>query len=98
MKRTWKNFRLDKNKVYQFIGQAVVYSSLYIGSIAFFYWMFLQRINLLGGNIKMNYMKIKEIKYLKNIEDVNKALKENWLLMLITTNKDNGIEYLIGRI
>ena len=49
MKRTWKNFRLDKNKVYQFIGQAVVYSSLYIGSIAFFYWAFLQRINLLGG-------------------------------------------------
>ena len=46
----------------------------------------------------MDYMKIKEIKYLKNIEDVNKALKENWLLMLITTNKDNGIEYLIGRI
>lgn len=47
MKRTWKNFRLDKNKVYQFIGQAVVYSSLYIGSIAFFCWAFLQRINLL---------------------------------------------------
>lgn len=46
----------------------------------------------------MDYMKIKEIKYLKNIEDVNKALKENWLLMLITTNKDNSIEYLIGRI
>ena len=41
MKRTWKNFRLDKNKVYQFIGQAVVYSSLYIGSIALFYLMFL---------------------------------------------------------
>ena len=47
MKRTWKNFKIDKNKVYQFIGQAVVYSSLYIGSIAFFYWAFLQRINLL---------------------------------------------------
>ena len=41
--------KIDKNKVYQFIGQAVVYSSLYIGSIAFGYWMFLQRINLLGG-------------------------------------------------
>lgn len=27
MKRTWENFRLDKNKVYQFIGQAVVYIS-----------------------------------------------------------------------
>lgn len=34
--------KIDKNKVYQFIGQAVVYSSLYIGSIAFGYWMFLQ--------------------------------------------------------
>ena len=46
----------------------------------------------------MDYMKIKEIKYLKNIDDVNNALKENWLLMLITTKKDNSIEYLIGRI
>ena len=42
MKRKRKNFRLDKNKVYMRIGQAVVYSSLYIGSIAFFYWAFLQ--------------------------------------------------------
>lgn len=29
MKRTWKNFRIDKNKVYIRIGQAVVYTSLY---------------------------------------------------------------------
>lgn len=42
MKRTWKNFRLDKKKVYQFIGQAVVYSSLYIGTVAFSVWGFLQ--------------------------------------------------------
>lgn len=42
MKRTWKNFKLDKKKVYQFIGQAVVYSSLYIGSIAFMVWAFCQ--------------------------------------------------------
>ena len=42
MKRTWKNFRLDKNKVYQFIGQAVVYSSLYIATLVFSYWAFLQ--------------------------------------------------------
>ena len=41
--------KLDPNKIYKFIGQAVVYSSLYIGSIAFFYWSLLQRINLLGG-------------------------------------------------
>lgn len=46
--------KIDKNKVYQFIGQAVVYSSLYIGSIAFFYWAFLQRINLLGGKDERN--------------------------------------------
>ena len=42
MKRTRKNFRLDKNKVYQFIGQAVVYSSLYIATVAFSVWGFLQ--------------------------------------------------------
>lgn len=47
MKRTWKNFRLDKNKVYQFIGQAVVYTSGWALGVAFFYWAFLQRINLL---------------------------------------------------
>lgn len=34
--------RIDKNKVYKFIGQAVVYSSLYIGSILFTVWGFLQ--------------------------------------------------------
>ena len=27
MKRTWKNFKLDPNKVYMRIGQAVVYIS-----------------------------------------------------------------------
>lgn len=47
MKRSWKNFKLDPNKVYMRIGQAVVYSSLYIGSIAFFYWAFLQRNDIL---------------------------------------------------
>lgn len=46
----------------------------------------------------MDYTKIKEIGYFSNIEDVNKKLKENWLLILITTNKDNNIEYLLGRI
>lgn len=40
MKRTWKNFKLDKNKVYMRIGQAVVYSSLYIAGIVFSYLMF----------------------------------------------------------
>jgi len=47
MKRTWKNFKLDPNKVYKSIGQAVVYGSLYIGSIVFGYWGFLQRNDLL---------------------------------------------------
>lgn len=50
------------------------------------------------GGRKMDYTKIKEIGYFSNIEDVNKKLKENWLLILITTNKDNNIEYLLGRI
>lgn len=27
MKRSWKNFKLDPNKIYKFIGQAVVYIS-----------------------------------------------------------------------
>ena len=42
MKRSWKNFRLDKNKVYMRIGQAVVYSSLYIATVVFSYCAFLQ--------------------------------------------------------
>lgn len=42
MKRSWKNFKLDKNKVYQFIGQAVVYSSLYIAAVGFTVWAFCQ--------------------------------------------------------
>ena len=41
MKRSWKNFRLDKNKVYMRLGQAVVYSSLYIATLVFSYLMFL---------------------------------------------------------
>ena len=31
-----------KDKIYKFIGQAVVYSSLYIGTVAFTVWGFLQ--------------------------------------------------------
>ena len=34
--------RINKNKVYQFIGRAVVYSSLYIATLVFSYWAFLQ--------------------------------------------------------
>lgn len=34
--------KIDKNKVYAFIGKAIVYSTLYIGSIALGVWAFLQ--------------------------------------------------------
>ena len=34
--------KIDKNKVYQFIGQAVVYSTLYLSAVAFTVWGFLQ--------------------------------------------------------
>ena len=34
--------KIDKNKIYMRIGQAVVYGSLYIGSIGFCYWGFCQ--------------------------------------------------------
>ena len=42
MKRSWKNFKLDKNKVYAFIGKTVVYGSLYILAILGFIFAFLQ--------------------------------------------------------
>lgn len=34
--------KLDANKIYNFIGRAVVYSSLYIAAIAFMIWGFCQ--------------------------------------------------------
>lgn len=34
--------KLDKNKIYAFIGRAVVYGTLYVGTVAFGYWGFLQ--------------------------------------------------------
>lgn len=42
MKRTWKNFKLDPNKVYMRIGQAVVYISFNLLLSVFSYWGFLQ--------------------------------------------------------
>lgn len=33
---------MKRKKIYQFIGQAVVYSSLYIATVAFSVWGFLQ--------------------------------------------------------
>lgn len=34
--------KLDTNKIYNFIGQAVVYSSLYIAAVGFTVWAFCQ--------------------------------------------------------
>ena len=34
--------RINKDKIYSFIGRAVVYSSLYIATVAFSVWGFLQ--------------------------------------------------------
>lgn len=34
--------RINKDKIYNFIGRAVVYSSLYIATVAFMIWGFLQ--------------------------------------------------------
>nr|DAX64894.1 MAG TPA: hypothetical protein [Caudoviricetes sp.] len=34
--------KLDTNKIYNFIGRAVVYSSLYIAAVAFMIWGFCQ--------------------------------------------------------
>lgn len=34
--------KLNTNKIYNFIGRAVVYSSLYISAVAFSVWGFLQ--------------------------------------------------------
>lgn len=42
MKRSWKNFRIDKSKVYMRLGQAVAYTSMWLAGVTFCYWMFLQ--------------------------------------------------------
>ena len=34
--------KLDPNKIYKFIGRAVVYSSLYIATVGFTVWAFCQ--------------------------------------------------------
>ena len=59
MKRSWKNFKLDKNKVYMRLGQTVVYSSLYIATLAFSYWMFLQGMTYQEGKMEENNKKYK---------------------------------------
>lgn len=42
MKRTWKNFRLDPNKVYVFIGKATVVILANMGMTAILVYGFLQ--------------------------------------------------------
>ena len=43
VERKWKQMKkIDKNKVYAFIGRAVVYSSLYIATVAGTIWAFLE--------------------------------------------------------
>ena len=41
-KEVKKMKKIDKNKVYAFIGRAVVYTSLYVGAVAFTVFAFLQ--------------------------------------------------------
>lgn len=40
-KKTIKR-KIDPNKVYAFIGRAVVYGIVYISTVGFWYWGFLQ--------------------------------------------------------
>lgn len=42
MKRSWKNFRIDKNKVYMRLGQAVTYIAFDLLLSAFMVWAFCQ--------------------------------------------------------
>lgn len=42
MKRTWKNFRLDSNKVYNFIGKTTVVILANMGMAAMLIYGFLQ--------------------------------------------------------
>ena len=39
--------KLDPNKIYAFIGRAVVYSSLYVGTVVFGIWAFCDKIQFI---------------------------------------------------
>lgn len=42
---------------------------------------------------------IKEVKQVETINEVNHYLKDNWLLLQVTTNQENKtFSFLIGRI
>ena len=68
--------RINKDKIYNFIGRAVVYSSLYIATVAFSVWGFLQG---------MTYQEEKEMMKNKNKELSQKdnSFKYFWKLTLI---------------
>ena len=76
MKRTWKNLKIDKNKVYMRIGQAVTYIAFDLLLSVFFYWVFLQG---------MTYQEGKEMMKNKNKELSQKdnPFKYFWKLTLI---------------
>ena len=98
MKRSWKNFRLDKNKVYTKIGQAVVYSSLYIATLVFSYLMFLSGTTYQEG--KMTKEREEKLKKLGisdyEIEEVKEQnRKEKVLLIIAILNWLNVILMLI---
>ena len=60
MKRSWKDFRLDRNKVYMRLGQAVIYSGLYIAGIVFSYLMFLSGTTYQEGKMEKNNFQQKQ--------------------------------------
>lgn len=66
--------RINKDKIYNFIGRAVVYSSLYIATVGFTVWGFLQRNDLLGGKIMDEKTKRNEL--LITLADVNNLIEE----------------------
>ena len=68
--------KIDKNKVYQFIGQAVVYTSGWALAVAFFYWAFLQRINLLILKERVEKEMFRKNEKQSLIDSSRKALKD----------------------
>ena len=98
MKRSWKNFKIDKNKVYMRLGQAVTYTSMWLAGVAFIYWMFLQGMTYQEG--KMTKKREEELrKYgisdyeIKEAKEQDK--KEKVLLTIAILNWINVILMLI---
>ena len=91
MKRSWKNFRLDKNKVYMRLGQAAVYSSLYIVTLLFCYWMCLQGMTYQEG--KMTKKREKELRKLVYQNDNITTLLQDGLKKVV--NGDTSFEEIL---